>query len=88
MAGSPADPRGTPVRPRARRVIRHARDFAAVVLLDARCQPPAAAVGGGVHGGAVLAGLPGWIQPSLKLSPRGDFGPLCMELVRFFRSHA
>jgi len=65
------------------RVIRHAGDYAAVVLADARyaagCRP-----GGGGDGGP-LGRLPAWMQPAVVRDGGGDFGPAFGRLAAFFR---
>ncbi|GIL44613.1 hypothetical protein Vafri_2140 [Volvox africanus] len=77
------------------RVIRHARDYATIVLVDARYMPQPRGVAKVAHGssgeiayagtgGGVVSALPTWIQQSLQTGT-GDFPHVYSNLVRFFR---
>lgn len=57
------------------RAIRHARDYACVVLLDARYE----------DNGLARAWLPQWMQQSLV--PTAPFGPSIARVSSFFRGH-
>ncbi|KAI0216253.1 ATP-dependent DNA helicase chl1 [Massospora cicadina] len=56
------------------RAIRHARDYAVIVLLDARY---------GQARNPYAAMLPGWIKPSIVHCT--DFGPLASQIPKFFK---
>ena len=63
------------------RVIRHAGDYAAVVLADARYSQ-------GAPGRRPIDKLPGWMRPSLVMDsgPPLDFGQVMGRLHQFFRA--
>jgi chromosome transmission fidelity protein 1 len=75
------------------RVIRHAGDYAAIVLADARW----ALRGGGGSGGGGSNGstsssapadkLPGWVQQSFARDCSGDFGDVFRRLAAFYREN-
>ncbi len=65
------------------RAIRHQRDYAAILLLDARY---VAALGPGASRAGVAAKLPAWIQDSLSAAT--GFGDAQGRLIRFFKSMA
>jgi len=72
------------------RVIRHAGDYAAIVLADARWA--AAGSGGGGGGGGSGGGgpadkLPGWVQQSFARDCAGDFGDVFRRLAAFYRDN-
>jgi chromosome transmission fidelity protein 1 len=72
------------------RVIRHAGDFAAIVLVDARyLGASGAGTGAGRGGGGTpVRKLPKWLQQSLESEHVQGFGFVYSRLVTFFKRHA
>jgi len=69
------------------RVIRHQRDYAAIVLADERWVGRLAVTSGGAPPASLPAPvtkLPGWIQRSW-VPTNGEFGQACSRLAVFFR---
>jgi len=65
------------------RVVRHARDFAAVVLVDARYLGGAQ---GAAHDSSVpVQKLPAWLRQSLRTDRIHEFGSVYSRLVSFFK---
>jgi chromosome transmission fidelity protein 1 len=70
------------------RVIRHAGDYAAIVLADARWAAAGRGGGGGGAGGGGAADkLPGWVQQSFARDCAGDFGDVFRRLAAFYREN-